>query len=222
MVPADRVREAGDSIAYWASTTRTPEKLPWREKRTAYGIFLAEFLLTRTRSDLVARVFGELLSSYPDIKSLASAAPHELESLLRPLGLVKRVPMLLAAARHIQNVSLGEIPSGQAELEAIPGIGRYAAAAIRAFAFGERIVPPDVNVLRFLSRVTGLPMVHPTRGSRELLSLVSELMSEYSSPTPEEILDFCRTVCRPRSPRCQSCPILNRCAWGQETHHTQD
>lgn len=215
MAPAETVREAADAIAYWAGTAHTPERLPWRDDRTPYRIFLAEFLLTRTRADVVARVFGNVVHHYPDITSLARADPAELEPLLQPLGLGKRVRMLLSAVRHIESVYQGEIPSGQAELEAIPGIGPYAAAAIRAFAFGESVVPPDVNVLRFLSRLTGLPMAHPTRGSRELLSLAAELTSASAGPAPEEILDFCRTVCRPRNPRCPSCAIFTWCAWGR-------
>lgn len=211
----ETVREAAEAIAYWAGTAPRLERLPWREDRTPYRVFLAEFLLARTRADVVARVFCEVLERYPDIHSLADATAGELAALLQPLGLAKRVHKLLEAAGHIRSAHVGEIPSGQAELEAVPGVGQYTAAAVRAFAFGERVVPPDVNILRFVSRLTGLPMVHPTRGSRELLFLASQLTNEHTGPAPEWILDFCRTVCRPRDPRCSTCAILERCERGR-------
>ena len=41
---------------------------------------------------------------------------------------------------------------GEAALAALPGIGRYTAAAIAAIAFGERTVPVDGNVERVVAQ----------------------------------------------------------------------
>ena len=76
------------------------EILPWRSLRTPYRVFLAEFLLVRTRSDVVARLFEEIIARYPDVSSLANADPDELVAALEPLGLKKRVPLLLRGAQY--------------------------------------------------------------------------------------------------------------------------
>jgi A/G-specific adenine glycosylase len=97
-------------------------------------------------------------------------------------------------------------------LLAVPGLGLYTAVAIAAFAYAAPEVPADVNILRFLSRLTGLPMTHPTKGSAELRALLTLLSEAEGGPTPEALLDFTRLVCRPRRPLCEDCPVQAVCA----------
>lgn len=182
------------------------EELPWRRLRTPYRVFLAEFLLVRTRSDVVARLFEDIVARYPDLSSLANTDENELAAALEPLGLKKRVPFLLKAARYLIEHHGGRIPERVEELLVVPGIGLYTAVA--AFAYDLSGVPADVNILRFLSRLTGLPMKHPTKGSEDLRALLPFLSSDEGGPKPENLLDFSRLICRPRRPRCNE---LKRC-----------
>jgi A/G-specific adenine glycosylase len=187
--------------------------LPWRKVRTPYRIFVAEFLLVRTRADIVARLFESIVQRYPDMHSLAAASEQELASALEPLGLRKRVPLLLMGARFIVKRYRGQVPQKVEELLDIPGIGAYTAVAVAAFAYGLPEVPADVNILRFLSRLTGLPMVHPTKGSRELWSMLPWLSPDVGGPAPEKLLDFSRLICRPAPPRCELCPVRKSCTF---------
>lgn len=125
----------------------------------------------------------------------------------------KRVPLLLRAARHLLKQHKGRIPRDVKELEAVPGLGPYTAAAIAAFAFDSKVVPADVNVLRFLARLTNLPMTHPTKGSKELRGLLPLLSPAEGGPKFEVLLDFSRLTCRPGKPRCFECPVRDRCRY---------
>ncbi|HHY39544.1 MAG TPA: hypothetical protein GX507_11575 [Clostridia bacterium] len=185
---------------------------PWRKHRSPYRVFLAEMLLVRTRADAVARRFEDVISKYPDIVSLATADVDEVASVIRPLGLTKRASYLVRAARFILENYKGIIPERIEDLVRIPGVGPYTASAIAAFAFGRALVPADVNVLRFLSRVTGLKMEHATKGSRELRKLAL-LLSESELRIPSErLLDFTRLICRPRRPACDRCALSKYCS----------
>lgn len=192
---------------------QNPENFPWRRWRTPYRIFLAEFLLVRTRTDMVAREFENIATRYPDLPSLVSASDEELLSDLAPLGMRKRVPLLLRAAKYLMEQHEGYIPEEVEELEAVPGLGPYTAAAIATFAFDSKIVPADVNILRFLSRLTGLPMTHPTKGSKELRELLPLLSPAEGGPNFEVLLDFSRLTCRPGKPKCFECPVRNHCCY---------
>ena len=203
---AHKLREETASYWVWA-------ELPWRRVRTPYRIFLAEFLLVRTRSDVVARLFEDIISHYPDLPSLASADESELAAVLRPLGLKKRVPLLLRAARYLVEEQGGRIPERVEDLIEVPGLGLYTTVAIAAFAYDSPKVPADVNILRFLSRLTGLPMEHPTKGSKELRALLPLLSRDVGGPESENLLDFSRTVCRPRRPGCSECPLNTECVY---------
>ncbi|GFN21940.1 A/G-specific adenine glycosylase [Thermanaeromonas sp. C210] len=187
------------------------EPPPWRTEADPYAVFVAEFLLVRTRADVVARVWEELLRRYPSFEALAAADEGELAALVAPLGLRKRVPLLKRAAAHVVERYGGRLPEESGELQKIPGMGPYTAAAVSAFAFGRPVVPADVNVLRFLSRLTGLPSGHPTKGSPTLRSLVARLGPAEGGPEPGRLIDFTRHVCRPRRPRCGECPLGDLC-----------
>ncbi len=198
---AVRLRETGTAVT----------NLPWRSWRTPYRIFLAEFLLVRTRSDVVAARFEEIYRTFSSVKALAAADEEVLAAILYPLGMRKRAPLLLKAARHLIEHHNGEIPQSTDDLLAIPGIGAYTSSAIAAFAFGMATVPADVNILRFLARLTALPMEHVTKGSAALRELLPLLSSATDGPSVEVLLDFTRLICKPRRPLCVECRLQSFC-----------
>jgi A/G-specific adenine glycosylase len=184
--------------------------LPWREERTPYKIFLAEILLVRTRADIVKKVYPSILMRYPNIKDLSNASEAELYNLLKPLGLKKRIPFIINGAKHILENYDGIIPRSLEDLQNIPGIGKYTATAIYAFAFDNLLVPADVNIFRFLARLTGLEIGHKTKGSKELYELLPYLIQEKTNLKPEILIDFSRLICEPRKPKCNLCPLTKK------------
>lgn len=208
-----KVKRAARRLRKAAPVTDPGHDLPWRRPRTPYRIFLAEFLLVRTRADIVARLFPSIIARYPDIHALSHTDESELAVALESLGLRKRVPYLLKAAQYLVEHHKGRIPKKVEELLKVPGLGAYSAVAIAAFAHKQMDVPADVNILRFLSRLTGLPMQHPTKGSKELWSLLPALSPRVGGPEPELVLDFSRLICRPGRPRCELCPLRPCCAF---------
>lgn len=142
-----RVRQAARRLAR-ARLNLPTEHLPWRAQRTPYRVFLAEMLLVRTRADVVARVFEEVVQRYPTPTALARADEEALTQLLSPLGYRKRVPLLRRAGKHLAEVHGSTIPGSVRELLAIPGVWDYTAAAVAAFAHAGDEVPEDVNILR--------------------------------------------------------------------------
>lgn len=207
-----RVIRAGETLATFDFEDTS---LPWREAKTPYRVFLAEFLLVRTRADVVMRLFEEIVAAYPDIQSLANTSEEHLQAVLQPLGMQKRVALLIRGARYILSHYDGQIPKNVEDLLTVPGLGRYTAAAIAAFAYDVPEVPADVNVLRFVSRLTGLPMEHPTKGSKRLVTLLPSLSKESTGLKPENLLDFTRKICRPRIPLCHQCSLRSDCNYGQ-------
>jgi len=168
----------------------------------------------RTRRDAVARRFEEIFARFPDPHALARASEGEIAGVLAPLGLRRRAAYLKKAAAYVVERHGGEIPGEVGDLKKIPGVGDYTAAAVAALAFGKDAVPADVNVFRFLSRLTGLPAGHPTRGSPALKALASALSPARGGPSAAVLLDFSGRVCRPRRPRCPECPLRRLCAFG--------
>jgi A/G-specific adenine glycosylase len=189
--------------------------LPWRSNRSPYRVFIAEFLLVRTRTDVVATRFEKIIDLLPNLETIASSEISNLELILKDLGLKKRAALLQKAAEYIRANHDGEIPKTVEELSKIPGIGIYTSAAITSFAYGQSTVPADVNILRFISRLTGLEMVHKTKGSPKIRYLLPNLSKENGGLDAEKLLDFTRLICKPRRPACDSCPLILFCNFGK-------
>lgn len=209
-----KVVEAGCSLA--KNIPAFQNNLPWRENNTPYRIFLAELMLVRTRADVVARIYESCFEKYPDIYTLGAADENELSELLHPLGMLKRTPYFIEAARYICKTHEGLLPRDIKSLIKIPGIGLYTASAISIFAFNEKAIPYDVNILRFLSRYTGLEMENKTKGSNKLRDLAVELSEEKTGLKTEVLLDFTRLICRSRNPICEQCCLKSSCVYFME------
>ena len=192
-----KIVRAGSRLAL--HVTPTPKRLPWRIYRTPYRIFLAEMLLIRTRADVVARVYEDIYKKYPNILALASAQESDLRMVLYPLGLAKRTPYIIMAASYIYKTHKGKIPRSVDALLKVPGLGMYTASAIAVFAYHQDVVPSDVNILRFVARLTGLEMENKTKGSKQLMELAPFLAKKNTGLSIEKLLDFTRLVCRPET-----------------------
>lgn len=190
-------------------------ELPWRKYRTPYRILLAEMLLIRTRADIVATHFERIALKYPTIEDLSCADEDELRAELHSLGLANRVTYLRKAANYILKDYNGEIPNDFDQLMKIPGIGQYAATAILTFAYGKNLIPADVNILRFISRFTGIEMKHKTKGSQKLGEILLQLSKTGIPFSAENILDFTRLMCKPRKPKCECCPLSTQCSYNK-------
>ena len=104
-------------------------------------------------------------------------------------------------------------PQSAAELAQLPGIGRSTAAAIAAFAHGERAAILDGNVRRVFARhfgVEGYPGASATE--RELWLLAEAQLPEAGiGGYTQGLMDLGATICLRRRPRCAACPVLATC-----------
>ena len=194
------------SISGWGTHNRS--SFPWREPRgSAFELVLAEVLLQQTRAESVAEAFGEIIEHCVDWSTLEQIPLRDLETLLRPLGLHKRRAAVLKALA--QRVNQAGLPTTAMTLQELPGIGQYMSRAIAAQLFSEVVAPVDTNVARVLERVFGPRQLADIRYDPYLQSLALALVPQ-SDPGGYllDLLDFARTVCRPRSPRCQRCPMF--------------
>jgi A/G-specific adenine glycosylase len=206
-----RLREA--LLAWWE---RYGRDFPWRKTRSAYHVLVAEALLHRTRANQVVGLYEKTLAAYPTVYALAAAEPEAVYELLHSAGLRWRVGLLLNAAQEIVDRFSGEVPASRVELESIPGIGHYIAAAIRCFAFGENDAIIDSNVVRVYGRVFDLRVTDSLRRNRDFHQLAQSLVDpEHPREYNLALLDLAAAICTPRVPKCEVCPIAVHCTYGR-------
>jgi A/G-specific adenine glycosylase len=180
--------------------------LPWQGTRDPYRIWLSEVMLQQTQVSAVIPYYERFLRRFPSVQALAAASEDEVLQLWSGLGYYARGRNLHAAAKHIAACGF---PTTAEAIGQLPGIGRSTAAAIAAFAFGERAAILDGNVKRVLARyygIEGWPIEERLWPHAERL-LPKNGIETYT----QALMDLGATVCTRNLPRCDACPVASRC-----------
>ncbi len=187
--------------------------LPWRNTRDAYRIWLSEVILQQTRVDQGLAYYQRFVERYPDVRSLAEAPDGEVMKLWQGLGYYSRARNLLAAARAVTRDHGGRFPDTLHGLRALQGVGAYTAAAIASIAYDRPTAVVDGNVYRVLARVFGIDTpIDGTAGRKAFAELADDLIDPaHPGDHNQAVMELGATVCTPRSPACDRCPLAGRC-----------
>jgi len=187
--------------------------LPWQGTHDAYRIWLSEIMLQQTQVATVLPYYRRFCGEFPDVAALARAPLGRVLELWSGLGYYRRAHHLHAAARRVVERHGGRFPVDAATLATLPGVGRSTAAAIAAFASGERAAILDGNVRRVLARQRGIegwpgaPIV-----LAELWRVAESLLPDADIATyTQALMDLGATVCTRAHPRCGACPVAAGC-----------
>ena len=199
-------------VRWWRGAAR---EFRWRKTNDVYELLVAELLLRRTNARAVELVYDAFLEKYPDKISFSNAKPRDLRQLLKPLGLAWRAENIVTLSKYLKKSDC-EIPENVSELENLPGVGPYVARAVLVNATGLKAVAVDSNVVRVICRYIGLEPTDSLRRQKAFQLLADSLVSQSS---PKELnyalLDLASLVCRPQNPKCQLCPLVEKCCFAQ-------
>jgi endonuclease-3 len=175
-----------------------------------YQLLVATILSAQCTDERVNQVTPALFRRYPSTFELADARTEELESLIRSTGFFRnKTRSLLGMATAVTERHGGAVPSGMAELTALPGVGRKTANVVigNAFHRNEGVVV-DTHVTR-LSRRLGLTRSEePVPIERDLMKLVPR---EDWTMVAHLFIYHGRAVCRAPTPRCEACVLSDLC-----------
>ncbi len=192
--------------------------LPWQGTRDPYRIWLSEIMLQQTQVSAVLGYYGRFLERFPTLQALAAATLDDVLPYWAGLGYYSRARNLHRCAQEIAERHGGHFPQRAGQLAELPGIGRSTAAAIAAFAFGERAAILDGNVKRVLCRVFGIDGFPGDPAVERLLWQVAEreLPADGVEAYTQGLMDLGATVCTRSRPACGACPLAQRCVAQRE------
>jgi A/G-specific adenine glycosylase len=201
------------AILSWAMTAL--RDFSWRRKRTPYSVLIAEFLLKRTTSVAVNRIYDKFLLLYPSIEELSRVDVRNLEELLKAIGYHKlRAREIKEASIYIVNEFGGKIPKDTNMLLSIPYVGPYTAAAILSLGYGIRAPMVDSNVERIIKRMfkSVMPNHSILRLTREVANIL--LPDDKHDTFNLAFLDLGGIICTFREAYCERCPLQEKCDTG--------
>jgi A/G-specific adenine glycosylase len=184
----------------WYARVRRP--LPWRATRDPYALLVSEVMLQQTQAARVVPYYEAFLARFPDPAALAAAPPRDVLAAWSGLGYNRRALALQAAARVVAERGWPD------DLTELPGVGPYTAAAVGSFAWDRQAPAIDTNARRVIERHDGVG-----RRPAALAARAAELMPPgRAADFNQAMMELGATVCRPRAPRCEACPVRAGCA----------
>ena len=200
--------------------------LPWRQPSTsAWAVLVSEVMLQQTPVVRVIPAWIAWLERWPGPKELAAANPGDVLRMWGKLGYPRRALRLQDCAVAVVRDHSGRVPEDVTALLALPGVGVYTARAVATFAFGQRHPVVDVNVRRVIARlVHGRAAPASASTTRDLADVEALLpmAAAAAARTSIAFMELGAVVCKAARPRCQDCPLADRCRWRQAGHPGDD
>ena len=177
----------------------------WRESRDPWKILLLEVLSQQTQLERANEYYELFISKYPNPESMARKRARTILRDWSGLGYNNRALRLHETSKLIAKHGWEEYKEN---LSSLPGVGEYTKNAIEAFAYGERVIPVDVNIMRVLRRY------HGKNVNKNWIEDNLDTLIESSDPRNwnQAIMDLSSIICKSKEPACSLCPIENTCS----------
>ncbi len=188
-------------------------EMPWRGHPDPYAVWVSEIMLQQTQVDTVRGYFTRFLSSFPTVGALAAAPQEAVLKAWEGLGYYSRARNLHQAAQQVL-ASGGALPRTAAAWSALPGVGAYTAAAIASICHGEAVPVVDGNVARVFARMLAWPDDFRKPAARDRLAAWLQphvAASRRPGDFNQAMMDLGATLCTPRQPACDACPLHRAC-----------
>lgn len=198
------------SLIDWFQASARP--LPWRRaRRDAYETLVSEMMSQQSVLSVVIPYFENWMRQFPNVAALAAAQEEDVLKAWAGLGYYSRVRALHKTARLLVKDFSGSVPVEERQLQSLPGVGPYTAAAVNSFVSNGFGFPVDANVRRVLARLLAIenPKVKELQlwGERQ----VGNVPRGVRPRVTEGLIELGALICKPADPRCEVCPLATQC-----------
>jgi A/G-specific adenine glycosylase len=183
--------------------------LPWRSTTDPYEIYLSEVMLQQTQvKTVLERYYFPFLKKFPTLKALGEAPLDDVLKMWEGLGYYNRAKNLHKTAGLVDT-----LPVDLNALIKLPGIGQNTAHAVASFAFKQPVPIMEANVKRILCRLHKL-----TKPSDKVLWEIAYTLVDKENPFDynQAMMDIGATLCKPKEPLCDACPLESICQGKEE------
>lgn len=195
--------------------------LPWRKSCHPWHILLSEILLQQTQVSRGIEYWHRMIEAFPTIESMAVAEVDHVLKAWEGAGYYSRARRLHTLAQQVmlplsEGGHNGVLPQTAEDLLKLPGIGPYTAAAVASIAFSQPIACVDGNIRRVMARQSAQPAPTVNQTQQWADDCLEPLRP---GDWNQALMELGATVCKPRQPSCEVCPIHESCS-GKSTPHS--
>lgn len=176
-------------------------------KQSPFKTLVFTMLSARTKDETTLRVVNNLFKVADTPKKIRMLGAQKLEKLLFGIGFYKvKTKHLLESCRMIEKDGM---PNSLEDMLKLPGVGRKTANIVLARAYGKKTIGVDVHVHRISNRLGLVKTKKPEETEKELVRKIPE---KYLPRLNRSFVAFGQTLCTPRNPACNECPLNQICA----------
>lgn len=185
------------------------------DHQSAFQLAVAVLLSAQTTDKSVNKVTPALFEKYPDARSMKNADVHEVESIIRSIGLYRnKAANIVRLSNELCERFNGEVPDTMEELTTLSGIGRKSASVILLECFNIPSVPVDTHVERVSKR---LKIAEKGDSVLEVEQKIRHAFkTEEWGKLHHMLIFFGRYMCKARNPLCEGCPFIENCRYQEE------
>jgi endonuclease-3 len=188
----------------------------WHTRQTPFQVLIGTVLSQRTRDEKTDEAAKALFSLYPSAEMLAAAEVEEIAGLIRPSNYYNTKALRIKEiSKIILERHAGNTPDTISELMRLPGVGRKTASCVLLYGFKKNALPVDTHVHRISNRIGLVTTQTAEESEGELWNVIPE---KYIMFYNELMVKHGQNICRPISPLCLECPIVQFCDYGLDRH----
>ena len=195
-------------LLFWYDSNS--REMPWRGENDPYKIWLSEIMLQQTQVTTVRGYYLRWLKKFPTIRDVANADLDQLLKMWEGLGYYSRVRNFHKACKTLKENKY-QVPNDIKEFQSLSGVGPYIASAVQSIAFSMPTSVIDGNVNRVVSRFFSFS-IPPEKNRMRILEFMDQIIDKRRpGDFNQAIMDLGRFICKPRTPKCEKCPISIFC-----------
>ncbi len=207
---ASRVRELVRRLEDFRRSCRVTTLVEEQEtSRSPFRLLVACVISLRTKDEVTAEASRRLFEIAPTPDRLAKLEEERIARAIYPAGFYNtKAAQLKEIGRIIRDDFDDEVPASEAELLAMPGVGRKTANLVLGLGFGIPAICVDTHVHRISNRLGMVLTKTPEQTERALMEV---LPRDLWVPINDLLVTFGQNRCHPTSPRCTDCPLADLC-----------
>jgi len=218
-------RDGEKPIRYIIQNLERAYGVPTNERASDPLDMLIKIILSQATSDTNShRTFATLKKRFPSWDSALRARQSTIADTIRSGGLAnQKAAVIKSVLKQIKEEHgtldlnfLHHVSNEEAAryLSQFRGIGPKTIACTLLFACRKEVFPLDTHIFRILRRIGLIPQKCTDRRAHEIMNAIVPPGKFYSFHV--NLIRHGRTLCRPRDPSCERCPIVEYCDYGQK------
>lgn len=179
------------------------------EYHNAYTLLVAIILSAQSTDKGVNKATKELFKIADTPQKMLDLGIDGLKGHIKTIGLFNnKAKSIISMSQSLIEKFGGEVPSSQADLESLAGVGRKTANVLRNVWYNQPTMAVDTHVFRIAHRLDFSQGKTPLEVEKDLLKVLPDKYLMYAN---HWLVLFGRYVCKAQRPECEKCPIAGYC-----------